>query len=306
MPMNFDATVIATYGRRAAIRADDGTLSDVPLFGRRLSVVCGDRVACETDSRSFEVQLVAVRPRRTALYRSNLRGGSEPVVANLDQLLVAVAPRPQPDWFVVDRYLSAAASSGLEARLVLNKIDLASGVEADLERELASYAACGYALVRCSARSGLGMPELLGACDGKRSVLVGQSGTGKSSLLGHLAPGSGALTGDLVRDEEGRHTTTTARMYEVARGGELIDSPGVRDFAPALEHIEPRALGFVEVDALSAGCRFQDCRHIREPGCAVRAAVEAGTLAPRRYESYRRLRNLVAQLEEARGPKRRR
>lgn len=304
MNARFDATVIATYGRRASVRLDDGGVCDVRLFGRRLAVVCGDRVACETDPRTGEIHLTAALPRRTALYRSNLKGAAEPVVANLDQLLVAVAPRPSADWFVVDRYLSAAASASLHACLVLNKTDLP--IDAELSRELANYAACGYALLTCSARSGDGMQAIFAACAGFRSVLVGQSGTGKSSLLARLIPDSGAVSGELIRDDEGRHTTTTSRMYAIATGGELIDSPGVRDFAPALDHLEPSTLGFVEIARLAGQCRFQDCRHMREPGCAVRSAeATGGAISARRYESYRRLRNLVGQLEEARGPKRR-
>jgi ribosome biogenesis GTPase len=139
---------------------------------------------------------------------------------------------------------------------------------------------------------------------GKISVLVGQSGVGKSSLVNALLPAALTQieTGGLMREEEGRHTTTASRSYPLDSGGTLIDSPGVRDFAPAIEQLDAQTLGFPEVDRLAAECRFQDCKHMQEPACAVIAAVQAGALWPRRYESYRRLRRRYSDLIEARGP----
>jgi ribosome biogenesis GTPase len=112
--------------------------------------------------------------------------------------------------------------------------------------------------------------------------------------------------GELVRQEEGRHTTTASRLFDLPLGGHLIDSPGVRDFAPAVDRLDGRSLGFVEVERLAPSCRFNDCRHMREPGCAVQDAVENGGMSSRRYESYRRLRRLYEDLTAARGPERRR
>jgi ribosome biogenesis GTPase len=109
-----------------------------------------------------------------------------------------------------------------------------------------------------------------------------------------------------MREEEGRHTTTVSRLYDLPGGGKLIDSPGVRDFAPAVDHLDPRHLGFLEVARLAPGCRFLDCRHMREPGCAVRQGVESGSMDARRYESYRRLRRLAEELTVVRGPKQKR
>jgi ribosome biogenesis GTPase len=138
-------------------------------------------------------------------------------------------------------------------------------------------------------------------------VLVGQSGVGKSSLVNALLPGMQIQieTDSLMREEEGRHTTTASRSYPLESGGTLIDSPGVRDFAPAIEQLDSQTLGFPEVDRLANACRFQDCRHMQEPACAVIGAVESGTLSARRYESYRRLRRRYSDLVEARGPARR-
>jgi ribosome biogenesis GTPase / thiamine phosphate phosphatase len=141
------------------------------------------------------------------------------------------------------------------------------------------------------------MPQLRSACAGDIAVFVGQSGVGKSSLIGRLVPEADIRTGDLMlRTQEGVHTTTASRLYDLAGGGHLIDSPGVRDFAPALSRLEPSSLGFLEVAQRAPQCRFDDCRHLREPACAVRAASESGAISARRYESYRRLRRLFETL----------
>lgn len=299
------ARVVATFGRHMTVRDAHGRLLRARPFGRSLTVVCGDEVRCRADPHHDELHVVEVLPRRTALYRANLRGRSEPVVANLDSLLVVLAPLPAPDLYVVDRYLAAAASARLEATLVVNKEEL--GIDAALAAELAAYAAAGYASVRCSAQTGAGTGGLLEALPrGGVAALVGQSGVGKSSLVARLLPGEQVAIGALVREEEGRHTTTASRLFDLPGERALIDSPGVRDFAPAIDSLDERSLGFVEVERLAPGCRFLDCRHMREPGCAVRAAAEAGTFHPRRYESYRRLRRLREELAAARGPERRR
>ena len=248
--------------------------------------------------------MLEVLPRRTGLYRSNARGRVEPVLANVTRLLVVIATLPPPDPFVADRYLAAAASAGIAATPVLNKAEL--GVDEALRTQLEVYAAAGYQCITVSAATGEGVGLLLAACAGQVAALVGQSGVGKSSLVRRLAPDAEVEIGGLIREEEGRHTTTVSRLYELAGGGRLIDSPGVRDFAPAVAHLDPRHLGFVEVARLAPGCRFLDCRHMREPDCAVRQAVESGSMDARRYESYRRLRRLAEDLTAVRRGKQRR
>jgi len=301
----FEARVTATYGRHLLVREASGKELQARPFGRGLTVVCGDNVRCRVDPHHDEVHVVDVLPRRSALYRSNLRGATEPVVANLSRLLVVLAPVPAPDLFVIDRYLAAAESGGIAGLLVVNKADL--GVNDDLRAELDAYTAAGYRWLTCSVRGGTGIDSVQEVCAGGVAALVGQSGVGKSSLAGHLIPEAGVEVGSLVREEEGRHTTTASRMFDLPRGGQLIDSPGVRDFAPAVDRLDGRSLGFVEVEKLAPGCRFSDCRHMREPSCAVRDASETGAgMSPRRYESYRRLRRLYEELLAARGPERRR
>jgi ribosome biogenesis GTPase len=296
----FDALVTAAFGRHLLVRDASGEELKARPFGRALSVVCGDQVRCRRDARSSEVHVLEVLPRSSALYRSNARGGAEPVVANLSLLMIVIAPTPVPDLFVVDRYLSAALSGAIPAMLVANKSEL--GIQAQLRADLDALVAAGYDCVECSARGNEGIDALLDLCSGKVSTLVGQSGVGKSSLVHKLVPHAKVEVGELVREEEGRHTTTASRLFDLPRGGHLIDSPGVRDFAPAVDKLDGAHLGFIEVARLAPGCRFNDCRHMREPACAVRTAAESGALSARRYESYRRLRRLHEELIQARGP----
>ena len=299
----FDAEVIAAFGRHLLVRTGTQELRARPA-GRRLSIVCGDRVRCEVDRAHDEVLAVEVLPRQSLLARANLRGESEPVVANITQLVVVLAPLPQPDFFIVDRYLCAATAAGIRGAVAINKSDLAANKVTP--EEIDAYAAAGYAHVTCSATEGHGLTELRALLANAVSVLVGQSGVGKSSLVNALLPKEQIETGGLMREEEGRHTTTASRSYPLDSGGRLIDSPGVRDFAPAIEQLDGETLGFPEIDRRARGCKFQDCRHMQEPACAVIAAVEAGEFLARRYESYRRLRRRYTDLVEARGPQRNR
>lgn len=304
MEDTFDAVVIAAFGRHFLVRDLTGREMKARPFGRALVVVCGDRVRCRLDPRNDEVHVLELLPRASALFRSNARGASEPVVANLSLLLVVLAPIPVPDLFVVDRYLAAALSGSIPSTLVVNKREL--GISSELRAELDSLTAAGYDWLECSARSDEGIAALLDRCSGKVATLVGQSGVGKSSLVRRLIPEASVEVGELVREEDGRHTTSASRLFDLPRGGHLIDSPGVRDFAPAIDRLDGGNLGFIEVARLAPGCRFQDCRHMREPACAVRAAVESRAISARRYESYRRLRRLQEELTLARGPRWRR
>jgi ribosome biogenesis GTPase len=286
--------VLVSHGASARVRLDNGTEVLARAAGRDLQFVSGDEVICVGDSQHAQWQVAEVSARRSALYRSNTRGRAELVAANLTVLVVVVAPRPEPDLFLVDRYLAAAASSGIGALLLANKADLE--FSPDTHAEMAALAATGCVALQCSAVSGVGLEELRLRLRAETVMLVGQSGVGKSSLLRALIPGAQAAVGTLLKSDEGRHTTSAAQLYALPGGGALIDSPGVRDFAPAPETLDARTLGFAEVAALAPQCRFGDCQHLQEPHCAVRAAVDAGAMSARRYESYRRLHRLREQL----------
>jgi ribosome biogenesis GTPase / thiamine phosphate phosphatase len=282
----------------------DGTRLPCRLHGRRISAVCGDRVrwAHAQPGDSFGT-VYEILPREHTLERLTSQGDREPVVSNLTQLVAVIAPRPTPDWFIVDRYLAGAAWCGISAVVAFNKAEL--GVSADAEAELECYALQGYRILRASSRGAPGIGALAECLKDSVSVLVGQSGTGKSSLLNALVPEAHAVTQEIsAATEEGRHTTTHSVLHHLSTGGDLIDSPGVRDFAPPLPQARDVASGFIEIATAAAGCRFQDCLHAAEPGCAVRDAVSRGTIRSRRFDSFRRLLGLAREMND-RFPSRR-
>ena len=285
-------TVLASYGRGVLVQADGMTLH-CALSGRKQRIVCGDRVTWAYPPSADGPSVQSVEPRRNLIERIDARGRAEPVAANIDRLAIMVAAEPAPDWFLVDRYWAGAVLKDLDGLLIVNKLDL--GTDA-IQPELNTYRALNLACAEVSSQSGAGIADLARALAGGVTLLVGQSGVGKSSLVNALAPQAAAQTADLTRDVEGRHTTTTARWYALAGNSAIIDAPGVRDFAPPAHLVRAAERGFVEIHALSAQCRFNDCRHMEEPGCAVRAAVQRGQVAPRRYESYRRLCRLYEKL----------
>jgi ribosome biogenesis GTPase len=293
--------VVASHGRRVLVETARGGRVPCTLLGRRLEVVCGDEVRWRPDTRAGHGIVVERLPRRSALERTNARGRAETLVANLTQLLVVFAHEPRPDYFIVDRYVAAAELLGLRAIVARNKSD-AGPLPPPGPEELANYARLGYPTVECSALDDSGVTGLEKELREQVTVLVGQSGVGKSSLANRLLPGLEAETAELSAvTEEGRHVTSVAVLLHLPGSGDLVDSPGVRDFAPAIELLGQPARGFREIVAVADGCRFADCRHLREPDCAVRAAVAAGRILERRYESYRRLSRLSEKLAPVPG-----
>ncbi|RPI14732.1 MAG: ribosome small subunit-dependent GTPase A [Lysobacterales bacterium] len=292
-------TVVESYGRRVVVRRPDGERVSCKLRRRGLDLVAGDEVRLAFAAGDDEWAVVERLPRRNLLGRTDSRGRTEALVANLDQLGVVVSPRPACDPFVVDRYLAGAAQAGIPALIVSNKCDLAA--ESDTLGFLEPLRAMGLPVISVSARTGTGIDELVARLSGRRSLLAGQSGVGKSSLTNLLAGDAAQATGALSHASgEGRHTTTSSSILE-APWGELVDSPGVRDYAPPVSELKDVQSGFTEIAALASGCRFLDCLHLREPHCAVQAAVGSGRVDARRYESYRRLVNLTRQLDDRRG-----
>jgi len=290
---NVQAQVIATYSRRMRLRLADGSEVDARIKGKKLRPVCGDHVQAEAIDNEDDWLITSVLDRRNALTRPNLRGQTEVLAANIEFLMVVSAPAPKPDWFVVDRYLAAAENMGVPAAVVFNKTDLEEQSD-DSKSNLDAYSNAGYAVIRCSAEDGSNIDQVKQAVGDSIAIVVGQSGVGKSSIINELLGGHKQRTTEIsAKTGEGKHTTVNSMMLDLPGGGFVIDSPGVRDYAPALESAGQVVRGFREIEDAGHNCRFANCRHLQEPACAVKAAIESDEISERRYESYRRLLRLL-------------
>lgn len=287
-------TVRETGGGVYSVTLDDGRVVDASLRGRLKQeartgsrVVIGDRVVVAPAGDTWTIDEVEVR--RSELVRRGRGRAAKVLAANLDRIFVVVSvaePRPSPQ--LIDRLLALVESSGMHPILVLNKADLDPGAVPSLE-EL--YRSIGYDVVVTSAESGEGIDALTRlVCDGT-SAFIGPSGVGKSSLLNAIAPDLDLRTGELSRKTgTGRHTTVGSRLLPLACGGRVADTPGFGDVGLWSIPPEQVPLCFPELEARASGCRFRGCAHVKEPGCAILAAVEDGSIPTSRYESYLVLR----------------
>ena len=283
--------MVARFGEQADVERDDRSVVRCAIRKTLTRVVCGDHVQWQPfaqPQQELHGVIDTLHQRRSLLQRPDPYDGLKPVAANIDCMVVVSAPQPTFSRLLLDRYLVAAHYTGIAPLIVINKCDLLSAEErAALEAELTTYLRLDYPLLWVSADSGAGLEQLHERLRGITSVIVGQSGVGKSSLINRLHPQAALATGALsTLSGLGQHTTTAARLFHLPCGGDLIDSPGVREFA--LWHLETSAItaGFHEIAEAELSCRFRNCSHRHEPGCAVLAGVNAATIDPLRYANY--------------------
>ena len=285
--------VITRYGKQADVLAAAGEPGDRPqrchIRANIQDVVTGDKVIWRAGEPTGVIE--AVLPRTSLMSRPDYRGVLRPVAANVTQMGIVLAPEPQPHQNLIDRYLVAAEELGIKPLLIFNKLDLLDNGDGSIEQLLALYRQLEYRMVKVSAAQALGLEHLRECLRGETTVLVGQSGVGKSSLLNRIYPGAKAITGDLSKIAKGRHTTTAASYYLLPSGGSLIDSPGIREFG--LWHLEREqiARGFAEFRPFLGGCKFRDCRHFNEPEGAILGAVSEGRISRARHLSYQQIVN---------------
>ncbi|BDH47458.1 putative ribosome biogenesis GTPase RsgA [Salmonella enterica subsp. enterica serovar Choleraesuis] len=305
-----EGVVISRFGMHADVEASDGSVHRCNIRRTIRSLVTGDDVVWRPakeggEGISIKGIVEAVHERRTVLTRPDFYDGVKPVAANIDQIVIVSSVLPELSLNIIDRYLVACETLGVEPLIVLNKIDLLDEDGMEFVNGLLDiYRNIGYRVLMVSSHQAHGLDELEQALVGRVSVFAGQSGVGKSSLLNALLglEDDRILTND-VSDVSGlgQHTTTAARLYHFPSGGKVIDSPGVREFG--LWHLEPEQItqGFVEFHDYLGTCKYRDCKHGDDPGCAIRNAVEEGKIAETRFENYHRILESMSQIKTRKG-----
>ncbi|MGY1487855.1 ribosome small subunit-dependent GTPase A [Methylobacillus pratensis] len=281
--------VVASYGKRYGVELEDGAELSCVTRGKKTDLACGDRVKVKLTGPSEGV-VEQLESRSSLLYRSN-SFRSKMLAANVSQALIVLATQPSFYEELLNRCLVACEAAGVKAVIVLNKCDLDNAD--DVMSRLQDYAALGYIIQPLSARDDIS--PLRQWLAGETSVLVGQSGMGKSTIVNALLPDKMVRTQEVSTVlDSGKHTTTAAHLYHLDATSKLIDSPGLQEFG--LHHLdgEQLELAFVEFRPYLGKCRFNNCRHLKEPDCAIRAAADAGAILPRRLAYYQQLRQEIA------------
>jgi len=276
--------IVAAFGRRFLVESADGRVRNCVTRGKRNDYACGDRVDILVQSDTDGV-IENCAPRDTLLYRSD-HWKQKLLAANVTQMIMVVAPVPSFDLDVLDCCLAAAEHAGIRPLIVLNKADLPEAVRC--EATLALYTAMGYPMIKLVATRSVDTlrPHLTGQC----SVLVGESGMGKSTILNALVPQAAALTREVSSSlGTGKHTTSHTRLYHLDAQSDIIDTPGVQAFGVHHLGVDGLAAAFLDFRPWLGQCRFRNCRHLEEPGCAITAAHDAGQINTRRLKAYRSL-----------------
>jgi len=284
----YAATVIASYGNQCKIETTNKKLLTAKSLKSIGKPLCGDKIKYKNEQNN-EIVITDILPRSSILSRrNNLNPKPKQIAANIDQMIIVVSVNDSIKFGLIDRYLIAATFSNFAPVIVLNKIDLIAREKLEqLKKNMQIYSDINIPVFYISTKNNQGIDALLNRMANKSNIVVGQSGVGKSSIVNSILPEQPALTKKISDStNKGKHTTTTAYLYNIPNKGKLIDSPGIREFG--LWNIEKNELahGFREIQQYSEQCKFRNCLHHAEPGCAVVAAVNKGSISKQRYENY--------------------
>lgn len=281
--------VVAAFGKRFQVELSDKQRISCVTRGKKTDIACGDQVNIKlTDKREGVVENIL--PRKTLLYRSNAFK-SKMLAANVTQIIIVLATQPSFYEALLNRCLIAAEAANIKALIVLNKCDLADNDDA--KRKLALYTSLGYQVLALSAKEDISTirPYL----QGEASILVGQSGMGKSTIINALLPNESVRTREVSQVlDSGKHTTTAAHLYHLDDNSQLIDSPGLQEFG--LHHLSTDELehAFIEFRPFLGKCRFNNCKHLQEPDCAITQAVVSNKVSAERFSIYKMLRTEIS------------
>lgn len=293
--------VITRYGQHADVEDSEGELVRCDLRRAVSSLVCGDKVIWrpyKVSDSDFGGVIEAVEPRDSVFVRPDFYDGLKPVAANIDQIFIVSALLPDLTPNIIDRYLVAVEQLDITPVILINKMDLLNDDNRDaVEQTVNLYKSIGYQVLTMSAINEEGVESVRDLLVDKTSVFVGQSGVGKSSLVNSILPEVNILTKQVSDNSRlGVHTTTASRLYRLDNGGSIIDSPGVREFA--MWHLEKDEIlhGFIEFRPFLTQCKFRDCKHQNDPGCAVQKAIADKEISEQRYNSYKRILQTVDEI----------
>jgi ribosome biogenesis GTPase len=293
------AVVISRFGQHADIETEDKEVLRCNIRRTVGGLVCGDEVffrRAKVSDGDLAGVIEAIEERRSQLTRPDFYDGVKVVAANIDQILMVSAILPEFTPQIIDRYLVACEDMGIEPILVLNKIDLIDEEGLEFINEILDiYRELDYKVHLVSTKTGEGIEELKQVLVGKNNIFVGQSGVGKSTLVNTVLPDADILTKEVSENSGlGQHTTTVSRLHHLPSGGNLIDSPGIREFGLWHLDVERVTWCFKEFREYIGGCRFRDCKHLNDPGCILVEAVDEGKITELRFDSYHRILESMA------------
>ena len=297
-PQSF-GQVITRYGQHADIETSDGEVLRCNIRRTVGGLVCGDEVffrRAKVSDGDLAGVIEAIEERRSQLTRPDFYDGVKVVAANIDQILMVSAILPEFTPQIIDRYLVACEDMGIEPILVLNKVDLIDDEGLEFINEILDiYRELDYKVHLVSTKTGEGIDALKQVLVGKNNIFVGQSGVGKSTLVNTVLPDADILTKEVSENSGlGQHTTTVSRLHHLPSGGNLIDSPGIREFGLWHLDVERVTWCFKEFREYIGGCRFRDCKHLNDPGCILVEAVDEGKITELRFDSYHRILESMA------------